>query len=173
MITRVDVSPVGVEERICDVDGCGRRHHAHGLCGKHALQKWRQTATPKSSPCSADDCSNVEYSRGLCRKHYRLDLYRDAEMVIDLETPRFWDRVDVGLCWEWSGARSGLGYGCFWFGTRMIRAHVWAWLALVGPIAEGLDLDHLCRNTRCVNPDHLEPVTRAENARRGHAALTW
>jgi hypothetical protein len=41
---------------------------------------------------------------------------------------------------------------------------------VVGEIPEGLELDHLCRNTLCVNPDHLEPVTHAENIQRGHAA---
>ncbi len=48
----------------------------------------------------------------------------------------------------------------------MKKAHRVVWLLNRGPIPEGLDLDHLCRNTRCCNPVHLEPVTRSENLRR-------
>lgn len=48
------------------------------------------------------------------------------------------------------------------------RAHRIAYELLIGPIAKGLVLDHLCRNPGCVNPDHLDPVTSAENTRRGH-----
>lgn len=52
----------------------------------------------------------------------------------------------------------------------MVRAHRWAYLHFVGKIPAGLDLDHLCRNRWCVNPEHLEPVTRSENLTRGYAA---
>jgi hypothetical protein len=49
-------------------------------------------------------------------------------------------------------------------------AHRWMYEQKIGPIPKGLVIDHLCRNTRCVNPDHLEPVTRGENTRRGAKA---
>ncbi|GAA3948015.1 HNH endonuclease signature motif containing protein [Microbacterium soli] len=70
-------------------------------------------------------------------------------------------------CWIWAASLGGGGYGKFFFDGAYRSAHRWGWEALVGPIPTGLDLDHLCRNRRCVNPDHLEPVTHRENIRRG------
>jgi hypothetical protein len=78
-------------------------------------------------------------------------------------------RVADDGCWIWLGSRSDAGYGILWSGERRLRAHRFAYTAVVGPIPEGLDLDHLCRVRHCVNPAHLEPVTRGENARRGEA----
>jgi hypothetical protein len=76
----------------------------------------------------------------------------------------FWQRVDAsGDCWEWLGWRDRYGYGQF----RSRRAHRVVWERLVGPIPAGLTIDHRCRNHGCVNPDHMEPVTRRENGLRG------
>lgn len=92
---------------------------------------------------------------------------------------RFWAKVDkagpvppyapsLGPCWLWLGASQELGYGLFFPERRSpLGAHRFAYQALVGPIPEGLVLDHLCRVPACVNPTHLEPVTVAENTRRG------
>lgn len=86
---------------------------------------------------------------------------------------RFWAKVDrSGDCWRWTGALARGGYGFAVVGSRddpqrYRNAHRFAYELSVGPIPEGLELDHLCRNRRCVNPAHLEPVTHSENMRRG------
>lgn len=88
----------------------------------------------------------------------------------DLEA-RWWLRVEKRAdgCWQWVGAQWKLGYGKFTEpGTqRRVGAHRWGYERFVGPIPDGLELDHLCRNPSCVNPSHLEPVTHLENVRRG------
>lgn len=87
---------------------------------------------------------------------------------------RFFDKLDNPLpligCWEWRGAIQSAGYGCFELRRdRPLLAHRYAYEELVGPIPDGLQLDHLCRNRRCVNPAHLEPVDHRTNCLRAVA----
>lgn len=80
---------------------------------------------------------------------------------------RFFSRVKkVFGCWIWIGFRNSYGYGTFSIRHKNVYAHRWSYQRFVGPIPEGLQIDHLCRKPCCVNPHHLEPVTAALNAYR-------
>jgi hypothetical protein len=124
--------------------------------------------------------------RGYCDAHlYRLRHHGDTLAHIPIAHPirgdtwtRFLAKVDqagpiprlrpeLGPCWLWTASLKPNGYGAFRHQGRMQRAHRVAYELLVGPIPVGLQLDHLCRTLRCVNPAHLEPVTGSVNIRRG------
>lgn len=75
-------------------------------------------------------------------------------------------RTETG-CWEWTGSRTAGGYGQIRRRYVVYGAHRLSYETFVGPIPEGLHLDHLCRNPPCINPEHLEPVTSRENCLRG------
>ena len=84
---------------------------------------------------------------------------------------RFWQKVDRSggpdACWPWLGGKCSDGYGTFWVGGKTVGAHRVAYTLLVGPVPDGLTLDHLCRARGCVNPAHLEPVVHRINVLRG------
>lgn len=88
--------------------------------------------------------------------------------VAQVAPSRFWERVEkTPTCWLWHGKFNGVGYGQLHIGQVSFLAHRFSYELVFGPIALGLHIDHLCRNRRCVNPAHLEPVTMQENLRRG------
>ena len=98
----------------------------------------------------------------------------DIELLDPRLPVRFWAKIYVvqytgveGQCWEWRAARNRGGYGQTNRRSQPREAHRRSWEALVGPVPDGYQLDHLCRNRACVRPAHLEPVTRRENVRRG------
>lgn len=85
-------------------------------------------------------------------------------------SPKYLEDPATG-CWNWQGATDHAGYGADWWKGRYYRAHRSVYEQHKGPIPIGLVLDHLCRNPRCVNPDHLEPVTDETNVRRSRQVI--
>lgn len=122
--------------------------------------------------CSIVDCDNYVLARGWCRKHYlRWHKTGDPEKV--KKEVGFWTHVVIQPegCWEWTGNKIRTGYGACSKGRTgeySALAHRRAYQMIVGPVPEGLELDHLCSRRSCINPDHLEPVTHQENIMRGH-----
>lgn len=133
--------------------------------------------------CSIDGCGrDGEIIRGWCEMHYhRWTRHGDPAVRLVGGRPaadphrRALAKFAVGdECWLWTGTTNPAGYGQL---SRRrpgpsVLAHRFIYEWLVGPIPEGLELDHLCRVHSCVRPDHLEPVTHAENMRRSLAYRT-
>lgn len=100
------------------------------------------------------------------RTYVRLSLEERLWRHVNKDGPVL--RTDLGPCWLWTGGDNGHGYGTIrpHPGPGSVYVHRLSYELAHGPIPDGLELDHLCRLTRCVRPDHLEPVTQKENHRR-------
>ena|SRR5215813_1701201 len=113
----------------------------------------------------------LERSKRAGRKNI-LAHFRPSRMTRNLATllERFRDSIvphEHG-CWEWRAHKNSAGYGMFQVaGTGKVLAHRLAWELVHGPIPDGREIDHLCRNRACPNPAHLELVTPRENNSRG------
>lgn len=100
-------------------------------------------------------------------------LAASVSRTLEEDLYRILARCEIGDCWEWTGKLTQGGYGTSFAGShkmgtyRTVLVHRFVFAVLTRQIIHGLDIDHLCKNRKCCNPDHLEPVTRAENIRRG------
>lgn len=169
----------------CSVEGCEKGGKMRrGLCEMH-YRRWRlygEVGTPGPiwpvrHTCVVDGCDGLCQGHGYCAKHYmRWRKHGDPLAYLPQKTPaeiRFRRHFKsgpvpgyaphLGRCWLWTAAMNPEGYGVF---SECGAAHRFSYELYVGPVPEGLHIDHLCRVRNCVNPDHLEPVTPAENARR-------
>lgn len=123
--------------------------------------------------CLVEGCTNFVKARGWCGTHYErwrkngsLETHRPS-----LEE-RFWAKVNkTDTCWLWQSPPSACGYGQFNVNGFPMKAHRFAYELLVGPIPEGLHIDHLCHIALCVNPAHLEAVTPKVNSERSFSAI--
>lgn len=188
-------------DEVCLIDDppCDKPAMGRGWCSMH-YATWRKYGNPvhpdaeakrrtkQGMECSDSTCHEKPKSFGLCIKHLkRSKLYGDLR---DPYERKFWAKVDRRSndeCWPWTGYIAPNGYGTFGAHTTKTRLpHRIAYQFLIGPIPEGLVLDHLCHtrdpqctdndacpHRRCCNPAHLEPVTRRENVRRGRSGDYW
>lgn len=124
---------------------------AYGLC---------QCGCGEPAPISARDYPERGYVKGEPMKyilgHVAALKIRHVAQDCGYTTP----------CWIWQGTKISRGYGRINRQGRETFAHIYEWEQANGPVPDGLELDHLCRNPSCCNPAHLEPVTHAENMRR-------
>lgn len=135
------MSPQCTIPSVCAAPGCSKPTHGNKkLCPMHG---WRLRHH------GSFDIPECHPSKGVYSVHPIVD--------------------EVTGCHNWPGAMDGNGYGNLNRNGRVTKAYRWYWIQRHGEIPKGLQLDHICRNRRCCNPDHLELVTPAENTRRGMA----
>jgi len=159
-----------------------RRSEATCQPCRDAKASYGRERDQRTGACAEKGCDRVVRARNWCGTHLsRVDRHGRPDLPGPPVADRFWRSVtlgpvppfapDLGECWPWTRAISSKGYGKFspQRGQHFL-AHRWSYEALIVAIPDDLQLDHLCRVKTCVNPWHLEPVTRAENLRREHEA---
>jgi hypothetical protein len=164
----VTSGPVDTATAICPCSRCGTHLPAE------AFGRDRSRIAGRRSICR--DCSN-ERSREVAAMR-REGTWRGREYMRTAPIARLFERVvlvpdALGGCWRWTGPVSRRGYGQIQDRARgrPLLVHRVAYEWAIGPLADGLELDHLCETKRCVRPDHMEPLTKAEHSRRSCARL--
>lgn len=163
-----------MSNRTCSIDNCERPRHGHAMCKTHYM-RWRRRQPDISERvlCSVLSCERPQHGRAMCRAHYmrwwRGEIEAPPPNLKTRVEDRFWSKVNkTDECWVWTAGLFSNGYGQFWDGNKIRGAHRYAYELAYGSLDGGLVIDHLCRNIRCVRPDHLEQVTSAVNSQRGY-----
>lgn len=169
-----------MSQRICPFPDCGYPVCAKGLCNAHYYQQHHGEALHpvkrliRDRGCSFPECDRPNAANGLCNAH-RLQKKRGSELhpitvrktwSSMLEKMEHYLEADENGCLIWQLSLTPQGYGRVVWKRKHYQVHRYYWLALGREIPKGLELDHLCRVRACANPEHLEPVTHAENMRR-------
>lgn len=134
-----------MQNRTCSVDGCERAMRSNSLCAMH-WKRWSKTGEVGPS-----------HSVSLLGMTTQERFHAQVEKAPD------------GGCWTWKSLLNGDPdeYASFDVDGKQTYVHRWSYERHVGPIPKGMQIDHLCRNRACSNPEHLEPVTPRENVLRG------
>lgn len=168
------------DDAVCMAEGCAERPFSSGYCGPH-YRRWKRHGDPLASKqrapyradeiCAVEDCGKPPRRRGYCERHGS-NLVEYGNPVPQKERPLEVRLREVGWtvtesgCWEWNGKRNDNGYGIFnarLLGYEGARAHRVMYEHFVEPIPEGMEARHRCDNPPCVNPDHIDPGTHAQN----------
>lgn len=184
----------------CAVSECERLATKRGWCDKH-YRRWKKHGDPLTTKklangtapdhCTVDGCRRPYHARGLCGVHYGRQRYNGDPAAGQrlrcsgavAERLEFHSEPQPDGCIHWTGSIASNGYGCVTINGKRRPAHVVAYEHAVGPVPEGMDLDHTCHNAvaadctcgpscmhrRCINTDHLLPSTRSENMLRAFA----
>lgn len=157
---------------MCSFEDCSKPVKAKGLCRHHydleRLSKYQ---------CTIENCTNPPHTikSGLCNAHTgRLKRHGDplkgtGSRSRGSKEERFLAKFKQGnptLCWNWECSIGNHGYGQLHIKNETLLSHRLSYEYFRGPIPDGLTIDHLCRNTRCVNPNHLGPATNSINVQR-------
>lgn len=185
-------SPVGHVNRrdglkVCEEEGCLNKHYARKMCRKH-YAAWHRAGN--AAVCAVENCTKGVDYRGLCSAHmHRLKKYGSTldhvPSNFDLRTKaskhtaiaRFFFALDwrdirgSDDCWPSSAAGESARYTLIHDASKggNNQRHKWAYERWVGDVPDGWVVDHLCGNSRCVNPEHLEAVPQQVNMLRGYA----
>ena len=184
--------PLGTPPRVpvsCLTLGCDRRAEAKGFCLK-CYKRWKRhgdsrlgVRVERDPACSVQGCDGAHEALGFCSLHYQRLIGTGDIREGDPSKQRPWEdrfedgvdrdgplprwRPDLGPCWQWNGQKQSSGHGQMSVDGKLVGIHRLVYEKLVGPIPPGLHIDHLCRNPSCLNVEHMEPVTKGENSRRG------
>jgi HNH endonuclease len=142
-----------VLDHLCRIRRCVNPAHLEAITQAENMQRWKDNPAAPHEGTTWEDLRRSR--RAVLRAHTDDTIVRYFRVT----------EVEIGGCWLWWGRRSEDGYALV--GNSGRRVHRWAYERFIGPIPEGMQLDHLCRIRHCVNPWHMEPVTSRENTLRG------
>lgn len=183
----------------CSVEGCERPSKTRGWCNAHS-QRFYKTGNPtgirparwdgyERPACSVPGCDVLAHARGYCPSHF-FRWRRHGDPLVGRRNnakgtveERFWSFVDKAGpddCWLWNGGLITGGYALFHADPGVtVYAHRWSYEHHIGPIPEGLVVDHTCHNRdltcpggackhrSCMNPAHYEAIDNVKNMQRG------